>query len=183
MGLNYEEKVASIVDQEYQDQESDSDVLTLDSGVALRVTKIPPMLLADVEKRFPKPPVPKVHDETKGRAVENPNDPGYLAAVEANESDKSLAMTEVMVGKGTELVSIPAGMETPEDDGWKEEAEFYLGREIPAKSSRTRYLFWLKYYALTSQDDLVRLSNKVARKMGVSQEDVGTALNSFRDQT
>src|SRR3990167_8733070 len=175
-----DKRVAEILDTPDPVAGESSDLVTLESGVVLEVRRIPPMLLADVEKRFPLPAVPKVMDDTKGRSIENPNDPTYLKAIERNEQDKSLALAEVMVGMGTRLVSYPDDMEGPDGADWKEEAEIYLGKELPAKSPRALYLFWLKYYALTTQNDLVLLSNRVARKMGVSQEDVSSAMNSFR---
>lgn len=158
------------------------DEVTLSSGVVLKVRPVPPLLLNRVQMRFPKVPVPVVYNPDKERDEPNPNDPEYTEAIERNEFSKTEALLDIMIGRGTEPISIPAGMPKPQDDEWLEELEFYL-QEEQDKRERPRYLAWVKFVAIQNTDDMQKLSGAVQVMMGVSEQAVADHLNSFRNQS
>ena len=158
------------------------DKVTLSSGVVLKVKPVPILLLNRIQMRFPKVHVPVVYNPDKERDEPNPNDPDYLEAVERNESAKTEALLDVMIGMGTEIVTIPDGLQKPTDSAWFDDLEFYLQEEQDDRE-RPRYLAWVKFVAIRNTDDMQSLAIAVQSKMGISEEAVAQSINSFRNQS
>lgn len=159
--------------------ERNDNTTKLSSGVVLRHKKVPPMILAKVEERYPDPPVPMIYLPDQERALPNPDDPDYEKALEENRSKKGNAMLDVIVALGTELISVPEGMQKPEDDEWVEEIEF-LGLEVP-KLKIGRYLAYIRYYAATSAEDFQKLATKGSQALGITEAEVAASIQRFQD--
>lgn len=129
--------------------------------------------------RIPKPPV--VYIEDKEREEENPNDPDYLEAVQEFNMERGMLSLAVYVSMGTEVQTLPAGMESAESDDWANELRRF-GLDI-ADKGRERYFQWVKYYAVSDADEL---NNLLITVMGVTgevfEEAVKEAEESFRRQ-
>lgn len=180
MGQPYQEKVYEIVNEDDK-QVEESLLITLDNGVVLKPRPIPPLILARIERRFVYPPVPKVRDEDKGRDIENPSDPRYLAEIERVDEEKSMAQLDVIIALGTDLISVPENVYAPDQDEWIDEVEPFIGETIP-RTGRARYLAWLKFYALSTATDIPTIARKALKRTGVGDEQVESALAGFRGE-
>ena len=80
---------------------------------------------------------------------------------------------------GTEVDTIPEGMESPGDDNWIDDLEF-CGIEVDRENPRARYLAWLQWYAIKNNDDLQRVMAGSRESAGISEEEVDNSVNSFR---
>lgn len=160
----------------------ESNTLTLSSGVVVGLTRVSPMIFQEIDAKFPMPKIPKVFDEGRGRDLENPMHPDYLAEVERVKEAKAMAALDAVAVLGTYLISVPDGLDGPDSEGWIEKMEF-LGYDQKMIDRRlTRYLSWLKSIGAPDvEEDWNRLSIAVLRKSGVTEEDVQKAIASFRD--
>lgn len=160
----------------------DSDLVTLSNGIVIRIKPVPPLLLmyAGAGLQRPKPPV--YFDEKKGREVENPADPDYIEAREAFDRRSNRMAMDVLMLTGTAIEHLPLGVPDPQDDedtGWIEVLE-EIGMGVDRRSVPSRYMWWLRTIALTDLEDLNTLSAAVGRRVGVREEDVQRAAESFR---
>ena len=156
--------------------------LTLSTGVVIGINRISPMVFQEVENRFQDPPVPKVYDEQRGRELENPAHPAYLAELKRVRDAKAIAALDAVAALGTYLISIPPGFEGPDTEEWMEKMDF-LGYDHHLISRKlTRYLAWLKMVGAPDVEaDWNNISIAVLRKSGVTEGDVQSAIASFRD--
>lgn len=175
MGIN--PAVTAVLKESDQAKENDH-LITLENGIIFQTCKIPPFILQGVEKRIKEPRVPIIEDG--GIRIPNPNDPDYIRAYKDYEESRASAYTDALIGLGTKLKYCPDHIPTPESSEWVEEIEFFIGEEIPA-TGRPRYLAWVKYVAIVSAEDLTRMATKVSAEMGVTEEAVAGAIESFRD--
>jgi hypothetical protein len=93
--------------------QGDSEIVTLSTGVVVRLSPVSSSLVEEMKAAIPMPAVPVVYIEEKEREEENPNDPRYMAAVEEVHTERADAMFDALVMFGVEL---PDGL--PEDDTW-----------------------------------------------------------------
>lgn len=172
-------RIYEIVEEvEKQQTQKESNLITLSCGVVLKTRPVPPMILSKIDKKYPEPPMPTVYDEDRGRDIPNPQDPNWLKAVDRNAEDKGTALIDVIAGLGTTVHFVPEGMYHAEQDEWAEQLEYY-GLEIPEKGIG-RYLSWLKFYVIASGEDLALIAKKAAKSLGVTEEEVATAINNFQ---
>jgi hypothetical protein len=152
----------------------DSDLISLSSGVVLRVKQAPPLTLIKVMAAFPRPKPPVYRNETMGREVENPDDPDYLERLQAHKTESSSALLNALILLGTELVSTPKKFPKPDENGWLEE---YSELGIPAKpeSKAWRYLNWVMFKAVANEKDLELIQKAVGRRSGVPESTVKSA--------
>jgi len=175
---NTEDRVINAVDN--HKSSNGKDTFTLSSGVVLKAKRISGFLITDVMRQFERPRIPRVYIESIGREEDNPDDPDYLSRVETWERESSLAVLDTMFVAGTELVSVPDGMEGPDGNDWVEMLDA-SGIQMSDNKKR-RYLLWLKHVA-TNEDDITLISDEVGRKSGVVERDVETAAKQFRRRT
>ena len=92
---------------------NDENLIRLSSGVVLRGKRASSTLLIEVltSSRRPKPPTYK--NEKMGRLMENPDDPDYIEQVQAYKYEQAGTLVTAMIMMGTEILSIPDGMEGP----------------------------------------------------------------------
>lgn len=155
------------------------DTITLSNGIVFRCKPVPPYVVRSAGKNVPKPEPPMLEREDRGRSEPNLSDPEYLQAYSDWLNLLSEASLDAFLLLGTEIVELPEGVARPEEDTWLPNLEF-LGVEVDASSERARYLSWLRYYAITSTSDLMLLTSTIAKKSGVREGDVNSALDSFR---
>ncbi len=154
------------------------DVVTLQNGVVLAVKSVPPLLIRKAVGKIKRPVVPKA-DVGKGREEENPGDPEYSAAMDEYAQQTFDAGANVMLAAGTKLLSVPEGIDKPEDASWLEVLEA-AGFEPDLKNATSRYLSWLSYYAITSERDVVDVVMAVTKLSGVPESEVAKAVETFR---
>lgn len=152
----------------------ESDVLTLSSGVVLRVKQAPPLTLIKVMAAFPRPKPPVYHNATMGRDVENPDDPDYLERLQAHKTESSAALLNALILLGTELVSVPKKYPKPEDSSWLEEYG-ELGIQAKPENKSWRYLNWVMFKAVANEKDLEVIQKAVGRRSGVPETAVKSA--------
>lgn len=158
--------------------EESTDVFTLASGVVLKALRVPPLRIDAVQRQFKDPKIPEdVLDD--GRKVPNPDRKDYKEAKEKVEQERNLALADALMLFGTELVSCPETIESPDSDEWVEEMELF-GITIPEKP-KVRYLAWLRYVAIVNvEHDLALIMKHVMGRMAISEENIAEALEGFR---
>jgi hypothetical protein len=149
-------------------------MIELSTGIVLRAKKVPNMVYADLTRKFPRPKPPRVFIKDIGREEENPDDPNYIAALDAWNSDVALSMVDVMILLGTAIESVPEDMEKPDGTQWSEDLEI-IGLPI-GTNQRKRYLMWVKHYAAPSDEDIALITEQVGKLSGVSEKDVADAV-------
>lgn len=153
----------------------DNDLITLSSGVVLRGKQAPPLSLIKVMARFKRPDPPLYFNETMGREMENPDDPDYIARVQAYQMESSNAMMSALILLGTELVEVPKKFPKPEDNTWLEEYNVIGLGDAKPNSAAWRYLTWVTFKAVLSEGDLSLIRDVVGRLSGVPNSAVQSA--------
>lgn len=156
--------------------------VTLSNGIMLRLKPVPPGVLRRVVQAVKAPDVPVVFVESRGREEENPNDPGYLAALEECRRARLLADQKARFALGTEVIDVPDSMFGPEDDRWIEQLRA-VGIEPRVDTPTTRYAEWLELYAVSRAFDVTTLVAACYATSAIFEPEVLDALNSFRSDT
>jgi hypothetical protein len=163
------------VAKEERDRQKD-DIVTLSSGVRVKLLPVNPATIAGVIARIEDPKVPMWHNPQKGRDEPNPLDPSYERALVLADQQRGVATMDALALIGVELVD---GL--PEDDAWLKKLKlldkvghldlsaFDLEDEIDVK-----YLY-CKNVAIGS-DDWPMLFARLA----ISEEGVETASKFFQ---
>lgn len=157
-------------------------IIELSTGVKLKVRPINPMVL-DAALRQNMPPVPKVPRvfiENKGREEENPDDPAYRAAVDEYEAERGRIVQDVAMGLGTEVITVPDGMESVDGTRWAEDL-WDVGVLVP-DSGLKRYIAWVKFWACRTAQDTVDVISAVMQSVGTPEAKVAEAADSFRNR-
>jgi hypothetical protein len=162
--------------------------LTLRNGIVLRCKAVPPIYMRAVSERFPIPPPPKVLIERGDDSYyeENPSDPEWDRQKKEISQKAEDALTRLMLGMGTEVVSVPDGIYMPDADGWVAEvrrADKFTGLETPLEldDPDLRYLSWLTFYALDNSSDVQIAGLLPSFLAGPSEGETAAAVASFRD--
>lgn len=158
---------------------------TLSNGIILRIKSVPPFLVQAVQNEFRTPTPPKVMIEEKGREEENPNDPAYLRLLEELDEQQSLAINDLFLAAGTEVISVPDGYFMPEEDDWISVVEFaqnITGKDIHIERDNQvkRYLNWLRFYALETGGDIALATRLPMELAGIREGEVDEVMESFR---
>lgn len=178
--------VRTILDRVRRDGRSAE--LTLRSGIVLRFKAIPPVYLQTLNEQFILPPPPQVKIERGDDSYyeENPNDQAWARECAAIEGRQQRAVVNLMLGMGTEVVSVPEGRFKVDDDGWVAEvrrADKFTGVETPLHldDPDMRYLSWLTFYALDNIDDM-QLSGLIPQFLaGPTEGEIAQAVDAFRN--
>lgn len=155
----------------------ESGLITLSSGVVLRGKQAPPLSLIKVMAHFKRPDPPTYFNETMGREMENPDDPDYLERVRAYQMESSNALLSAFILLGTELVEVPKKFPKPEDNTWLEEYNVIGLGDAKPNSTSWRYLTWVTFKAVLSENDLTLIRNVVGKLSGVPEGAVRDAEN------
>ena len=165
------------------------------NGLKLGVREVPPLILRQPLQKLPEPEPPMIDMSDKGEGLTepNPNDPAYIKVHAEWELTVGLSIMDTMMLLGTTeptetgepkplIETLPEGMFPPESDGWVNWLKA-AGVTIDESTVNTRYLCWLRYYAVSNSTDLAKLTRAIAGKSGVREEDVGLAADAFSGDT
>jgi len=163
----------------------EEDFIRLSTGVVLRGRKVSSSLLIEVITSMTRPKPPVYFNEKMGRQMENLDDPDYIERVQAYKYEQAGAMVTVMISQGTEIVSVPEGMEGPhpvkkkgkKEETWPEWLAEYELLKLPMRpeSAAWRYLTWVKFKAAPADEDLKLIQEVVGRLSGVREADAKAA--------
>jgi hypothetical protein len=150
------------------------------TGALLRPKKLPDLLVQQLWSRFPipQPPTVEVRGHGKTWREPNPDDPTYRRALQQRTLDVGEAMLRLTLLRGVEVVELPANVLPYEQDTeWLEDME-YLGVTLP-ESKAGRYVEWLRYRVVVTNEDFIALQRACTRLAGVTEEDVQAATELF----
>jgi len=175
-----------------------NDLIELSTGVVLRGKMANPIAVITAASAHPRPEPPTWFNEKMGREMENYDDPNYLKALESQEMKQSNALLVVFISYGTELVSVPKGMDGPHPEEkkvkvgvdpktkkaiyetktvwpeWLNEYEL-IGIPMHRQNESWRYLRWVQFVAMSSEDDMKKIHEVVGRLSGMSEKSVQAA--------
>lgn len=175
-----QEQLAAISDAvKTLEVDPDRETVELSNGIVLRCKAVPIMTIRYAHNSVPRPTPPVVRNEDKQRDEVWEGDPQYQDALAAWQERIGEVGTNVMLGLGTKIETVPDGMFNPEDEEWCEPL-VASGLSVNLESKSARYLSWLRFYALSTPQDLANVSILVAMKSGVVNKDVQASLDSFR---
>jgi len=165
-------------------------LFTLKNGIVLRCRAVPPIYMRTLAERFTPPPPPQVRIERGDDSYyeENRDDPEWNDALAENGRRATKAITQLVLGMGTEVVSVPPGYVLPDDDAWiahVRRADKFTGIETPLELDDTdlRYICWLQFYALDNNTD-VQLAGLLPQFLaGPSEVEIAQAVDAFRDHS
>lgn len=162
-----------------EEQPKQKDTITLSNGIILLCKQVPMLTVRYALTAIPKPEPPVIHNEEKGRSEVWEGDPAYQAALSRWEEQVGDTTFNVMLMLGTQIEHMPEGIDHPEHESWLETLEA-TGMSVNVDTKAARYLSWLRFYAISSNEDYGRISEAVARKSGLLERDVQASLQSFR---
>lgn len=174
-----DKKVARAIDGAGED---DPTKIVLSTGVVLLAKAANPNMLIRAMTSHRRPTPPLVFIKEMGRDMENPDDPDYISRVQAWQMEYSNAMLNVLIGLGTEVVTIPKGIEGPhpkkkdELPSWIKDYSA-MGFPILPDSPAWRYITWIMFVAAPTEKDTQLIGAKVRALSGVKEADVRDAEN------
>lgn len=152
-------------------QQPSDDTVTLSTGVRVRLLPVSVKTITEVTSKLKYPPVPKWHNEQKGRYEDNPNDPAYKQACFQVDQERGNIAMDAMAMFGVELVD-----PVPEGNGWVRKLQL-IGIDFDSTDPIEREFYYKKHVAM-GNDDWRLLS----RLSGISEEDLAQAEASFRSR-
>ena len=165
---------------ERQPEREQGDTVRVSTGVVFRLKQPSAWAVTARQKRHddaaPKPPVWRNPD--KERDEPNEADPDYRRALERHEAARTEMLFETLVLTGTEVAELPDGLPSHDTPGW-ETALTFMGIEVPADGAG-RYVAWVKYLAAPGNVDWTALHTPLLIAMGTTEEDVASAIATFR---
>jgi hypothetical protein len=174
------EKTDSIVSKAIRQlKETPDSFISLSTGIILKPVRVPNMIFPEIMSRFEQPKVPRVFVEDLGREEENPSDPDYISATNTYQVNLSKAIVDTMIILGTEVHSIPEGMDDEAGSKWLKKLKVL--NINPGDDEVLRYLYWVKFYAAPSEEDIQKIMEGVGQLTGVSETEVKEAVSQFRD--
>ena len=154
----------------------------LANGIVFQCRPVPRQIMRELLARMPEPEPPEVYLEEKKRSEPNPDDPDYLREHAEWTVKLGDASTNAMLLLGTELVSVPEGMDRPEGTRWLERLRL-MGINSVGDSEDARYLLWLKCYAAAEEAAMQLLTTTVIRSgITLREEDVDGLVRAFRNR-
>lgn len=153
--------------------------VTLSNGIVLNVKPMPPLLLNAVANSVPEPEIPQVHIADDDRWEENPNDPAYQKALAETTAKRELATINLILAVCTSVGTLPDDRVGPDSDDWLYIPDM-AGIAVDATNPRARYIAWLRFYALETQQDLMQANSLPILLAGISEGEVAEVINSFR---
>lgn len=155
--------------------------ITLSSGVVLNMWAGSPLAMDSVTQSMkltdPVPQPPVVHSEEKDRDEPNPNDPGYLTALNEWNARLSIRLFTVLLATASKVKSTPEGMITHDSDEFIEILE--MSGVIPRHTDVGLYVQWVMILA-AKKDDQELLGTQLLRLAGLSESDIAEAEATFR---
>lgn len=154
--------------------ESEEKVITLRSGVRVRLKPVPDMVVQRAMAKINKPKVPMWYNPDKEREEPNPNDPDYLEAVRRAEEERGMVAMDVSIMFGCELID-----QIPDDRKWVQRLRKVAGIEIDDSDEFELEFAYLKYVAFANSADMNYVTG-----IDMTEADVENAGATFRsDET
>ena len=108
-----EKKVDPIVQVLHEKRQADDEIVTLASGVRVKLHPVSSILVQDILGRLPTPEVPIWHNPDTDRDEENPLNPEYKKALREQAAKITQYMTNAYILFGMELVD-----PVPDKESW-----------------------------------------------------------------
>ncbi len=154
--------------------------ITLSTGVVLNLWKGSTLALDQateaLKKSDPTPEPPMVFSEGKGREESNPNDPGYVKAVQNWNGRLSIRFFTVLLATASSVKYVPEGVITHDSDEFIEVLEM-SGIE-PRRTNVGLYVQWVSLFAGLEDQEL--LGTHLLQLAGVSEASIAEAEATFR---
>jgi len=157
------------VAKERRDDTDEGGIVTLSSGVRVRLKPVSPSLVDEAVARVPDPEVPTWIDPEKDRELPNPTDPAYLRACTAAVNARGKASIDALIMFGVELEDA-----MPKDTAWIKKLQ-RLGYEVDPKDPIDVEFAYKKYIAVQLADYPL-----LGRRSGIREEDVEAQVKSFQ---
>lgn len=171
-------KINAVLAEEDKSQES-KDSFISESGIVMKLHKVPQALVQKLMIRYPDPVPPMIWLEDREENIPNYADPAYNSALSQNIQLKSLAAQNLWFARGVTVVTMPAWVLPWEGSEWLEGIE-YLTEDVPARGPG-RMAAWIMYYALPGDDEQMRLILKIQMLSGqVTEAMAQSAMDAFR---
>ena len=158
-----------------QNNKAQDDIVTLTSGIRVRLRPVAASLIRDVQNKIKEPLVPMMRhpnaSEDEDRFIENPNSPEYLEELRDVQILKEEASTNVMILMGIELLD-----DIPDKASWLPKL-VYLGavEEREDVDDMTLELWYKKYIVADAF-----VFSELAKKSGVTEELIAQATENFQ---
>lgn len=147
-----------------------------DTGVTVRIRKVSPLLVAELQKRFPapKPPLNRVMIGDETRLEANEADPDYQATLQEYQLMLELKMRRLLIRFGVEYTLTAEDLEKVDSlrAYWKIENEV----ELPESDLEA----FISYVAIGTPEDLQDLTEAIMRRSQPTPAATEEAVNSFR---
>lgn len=158
--------------------------VTLSNGVVIGIRTINTHVLGMAQENVKKPEVPKFYNPDTDKQEENPMHPDYVDAMMRYSSDRSDAVYNAAFLMGTYVKHLPEGFPGPDDDGWIENLQYLKLVDADTLSNKhARYLSWIRFFAIPSDDELVQMLDTVTGKLGVDEGDVQKEIATFPNRS
>lgn len=154
--------------------------ITLSTGVILNLWKGSTLALDQateaLKKSDPTPEPPMVYSEDKGREESNPNDPGFIKALQTWNARLSIRFFTVLLATASSVKFVPEGMTTHDSEEFIEVLEM-SGIE-PRRTKLGLYVQWVTLFAGLEDQEL--LGTHLLQMAGVSEASIAEAEATFR---
>lgn len=167
--MNKDEAVIAVAKEQNADEAQDG-IHILTTGARVRVMPVAPALISRAQMAIEFPQVPTFYNSDKDREEENPNHPGYIAAVASVNEQRGMAALDAMCMFGLELVD-----GVPEGNDWIQRLKFVIPTLEFDEDDPVAREYYYKTLVAVGLTDFTML----ARRMGVSAEGVAQAEQSF----
>lgn len=155
-----------------------TDFTFTDTGISVKIRKVPPMLYADIEASIPYPEAPTQevdYGEPKGKVLEkNLSDPGYVTAQAERLQIVYQAWRRALLLRGVIL----------DGEDWREDVEEYrqfikeqTGKPLDEPDDKLIYILRICIGTLEAQEELI---DAITRRSQPTQEAIEQAKQSFQ---
>ncbi len=155
-----------------KEQQDETGIYTLSSGVRVQIKPVSISLITDVQSKIKYPDPPMVYIERMGRDEPNTDDPHYKRQCTEVEQAKGQVAIDACAMFALELVD---GM--PQDTGWLTKLKL-LGIELDDSDPVSCEFYYKKYIVIGGPADL----NLILARSTVSDQGVQSAEDSFPDE-
>jgi hypothetical protein len=130
-------------------------------GKVVKLCRVPPLLIQQLNDQFAEPDPPMVEVEVGGRKESRPNlkDRGYLKELEAVREEKGLAFLKVALIFGLKF-------EMPEGSGWLEDLKA-VGMKV-GDSEAERRLAYIESVLITDISQMTEVTTRILAMSGVT---------------
>lgn len=146
-----------------------------DTGIEVKIQKVSPLLLTELDRRFPppKPPRNKVIIDGKEIYEENKVDPDYLDELAQYESIHEMRVRRLVINRGVDLEMTAEQVRQTNDlrEFWKET----YGKELEGTDREV----YVSYIAIGTPDDMNDLIGRILRRSQPTEEAIEEAEDRF----